>query len=184
MNAPTYLYTGAFAAPDPARLLTETTPRLGEAAVMVADPARFHIGRLDPSGRIVDADGATIALDDAFEMRAFDGRVELRWLRRPDGGDAALLAEQPIPDLADTPVAVLDHLDRTELVWGEVIDGRHGWTRTHEARVGTLRLPVTIDTGQRTVALRIREYVTDGGPARDGNAVIEHQRLIGFEGVT
>lgn len=164
---------------DLAAVLAQWAPSMGEAVAMIADPARFALARLDHDGTPRGADGEALALPRAFEARVFDGRCELRWLRDGDTAHVAIIAEEPRPGLDGPATEVIARLDRTELLWGEIVGRDRGWVRTHEARVGELEVPLQSATRSRRVALRIREYVTDTGV--DGNAAVSHERIIGFE---
>lgn len=177
------IHVGTFAEPDPARALARLAGAEGEAVALIADPLAYTVARLDEAGAPHGPDGQAVSLAGTFDVRAFDGRCEVRWLREPRGaGRAAVVSETPLGD-APTPVPVRCHVDRTEIVWGRVTSSEGGWVRTHEDRIGELALPVEVAEAGGGVALRVREYLADGGAALDGNTVIGHERIVGFEGV-
>lgn len=183
MSPPTAVHVAEIGDIAVADALERAAAAMSTAALMLADPAQFVLARFDERGRPRGRDGAEASLQRVFEARAFDGRYELLWVRAGDSGRAAVVGEQPWDGDATAEVAVLGHVDRTELAWGGISRTAHGWTWTHEARVGELALPATVDEHARAVALRLREYLVDGGDDVDGNAMVGHERIIGFEGV-
>jgi CRISPR-associated protein (TIGR03984 family) len=124
-----------------------------------------------------------------FEARVFNDHAELRWLKQwPNGGRAALIAEEDISECLDDEIGtfeVTDSIDQTYLLWGEGAGAkpgelRPGWSRLAMARIGVLDVPYPLDTrravsgsGER-IHLLAREYLSAD---EHGNVGVVEERL-------
>nr|WP_269330505.1 CRISPR-associated protein Csx19 [Kineosporia babensis] len=129
-----------------------------------------------------------LSLDDAYEVVAFDGVCELRWLQEHHGrGRAVVLGEEP------------DHLPRGPQLTGcersreyEPLGDRHhllaglpvptapGWTRLQARRQRYRSADIPIDWSSASappagIALRSREYISED---EYGNVSVTETRLI------
>jgi len=164
-----------------ASALASSNASLEGACGLLAAPERFVLVRAGATGDLSLSDGGAAPLDHVFEARVFQPEAELRWLRTPDGGRAAVIAE-PMLELLGTwrPLAPLDadRLQRRYLLWGEAVEDRRaispGWSRLASARIGRLEVPVAGALRGR-VALESVEYLVE----RDhGNDVVDEERLV------
>jgi len=116
-----------------------------------------------------------------FQLQAFDGRAELRWLADGAAGRAVWLAEaaDQLPDRPTGQREFRTRLDTRAVLWGlrttdPAVDGFSVW---REARVGSARYPCPPGVSRQDRAvLRGVEYVAVD--ARHGNAGIFEQRLL------
>lgn len=121
----------------------------------------------------------------AFELRAFDTEVEVRWLRSPTGGTLSVLAtdsgrtSRPFSsELAWTSTDYATHLRSAYLLWGEVdSDGR-----LVDSRVGAVDLPVARPEPGRRYELVVVEYVAVD--PESGTVYVAEERLLGVQAVT
>jgi len=169
-------------------------PVMAGATALLSAPGAFTIARVDDQGQCVDADGP-IDVNDVFEARVFTPDRELRWVRRGDSGQGALLGESvgsldpgaanrtgggPMPDLEPSEIGYL--------LWGtpspDADDGM-GWRTLSAARIGSIRVPGSWpdqpDRRLDRLVLRAREYI---GTDTDGNAHIVDERLVAIVGGT
>jgi hypothetical protein len=114
---------------------------------------------------------------DAFELRAFDGTTEVRWLRHREAGHCAVLTTSDA--LATTVDGASVLFNRFEhqlpvhyLLWGEGV----GPSALSEARLGTIEVP-GVDASGRYI-LEAIEYVSVDGAT--GTAFVAEERLIGI----
>lgn len=169
-------------------VLTDAQTVLGEGAIALAwSPRRVLFARLEGAGlRGPDAPLAADDLDAVFELRLFTDRRELRWVRQPGGGRAALLSEDSeVANIgtewtAADPLPTITTLDQHQLLWGTATDHppAEGWSTLSEHRVGPLAVPLAGLSGRQRARLRLREYVTCDG---EGNAQVAAERLVGLE---
>jgi len=135
-------------------------------------------------------------LGTAFEMVAFDGVRELRWLHSQDGrGRAVALAESRGALPRDGSPVDFRHGDRgrdgrprrvgepyRRILAGSPSDVGRGWTRLRSARYAPADLPVPLRgtrTGQDPVAVLAGvEYAVED---RHGNLTVVDSRLTGLE---
>ena len=133
---------------------------------------------------------SSAVLEEAFEVRAFDERADLRWY--DDGGarrcaivteDAELDPNQAVIGPAAPKFSRLDLGTTTEahpiryLLWGTVdgAAGREKWTAVRDLRVGTLWIPA-VGTGRLVlVAVEYRGEVDE-----DENVAVVEERLVKF----
>lgn len=176
---------------------------VGAGVALVSHPNRYDIARIGNEGRLValsqDTSGTwtaqTLTLTAAvYEVRAFGGGLELRWLRDPAHteavGAAVLLAAAneaidvdggPFTPLDD--VVAVDTIEQKYVLWGAVDsndDVPDGWALLRDSRIGSL--PVPLEDHQRRslagsggrLALSAVEYVAVGP---HGNAHVTDERL-------
>lgn len=121
-------------------------------------------------------------LPDVYEARVFSGEGELRWWNDPRRGcgRAAYVSEGEGPPWDAVDGRELTRLDENVyILWGKTAGpSEGGWTVLHEARIGTLEVPVEVrGTGCR-VGLKSIEYV---GFDEQGNARVLEERYLGLE---
>ena len=137
------------------------------------------------------------ALDTAYELVAFDGDLELRWLQTGLGrGHAVVLAEQGLrppagimlsngQDAEGAPVGAPPRALGARRHWlaDHVAPLPGGWTRLQAARYRTVAVPIALPTDDvpwkdRAVALRSVEYTVED---QHGNLSVVETRLSGLE---
>jgi CRISPR-associated protein (TIGR03984 family) len=126
-------------------------------------------------------------LDDprVFELRAFDGVNEWRWLAGPEQGRGAWVTEHsreaPAGWLPVSPAPPGTRAkDGDTLLWGKVTSAGQDHATLATARVGSIRIPHTAAIGGR-VALRVREYL--GSVDKHGNVGLVEERILGFQNI-
>lgn len=137
----------------------------------------------DASGKVCFE--GDMALDEAFEVRAFCEHWELRWVRDGCDGVGTLMSEDSCRlsgwnDSAEIPLAGV--LDRHYLLWGEVgtnpsTTPPHGWLTLGSNRTGPI--PVPLPSARQNAGNRIqlvaREYLAE---FTHGNVCVFDQRLL------
>jgi CRISPR-associated protein (TIGR03984 family) len=152
-----------------------TATLTGTWTVFVSSPTAFHV-RQATNGGLSAGDTNT-----CFQLQAFDGNTELRWLDHPDGGRASWLSEQPdhLPYPANGSRDFLDTVDNVSVLWGQPttnpLDAPISTWR--EARVGDAHYPCPPGTGRGDRAvLRAVEYISTPDP--HGNVAVFQRRLV------
>jgi CRISPR-associated protein (TIGR03984 family) len=175
------------------------TQQHGAATVLAYTPKTCRILRLKggPQGGVnldYGPDGQNgFSLDDVFELRAFNAKAELRWLKEGGGGRTVILTDESLTN------GHLRPLGRTAyLLWGTVstnddiaflADGL--WLRVFDPRVGGIWLPISRPTGfqiknklksqpdtwrmPKSLRLIVQEYATVGP---HGNVTVAEERLL------
>ena len=125
-----------------------------------------------------------MSLDEAFEIRAFSERWELRWIRDGSDGIATLMSEDlnGLPGWNDRKkIALAGFRDRRYLLWGEVRpnDGAGtGRLTLGNPRTGPMQVPLRAgcsQRGPRRIQLVAREYLAQ---FVHGNVCVFDQRLL------
>jgi len=169
---------------------------LGDGAVAFAyTPSEASILQLElaPNGppRLADERGKGYGLNQAWSLRGFSARGELRWHHDSNGnGPAAFLTEEaPTPpsgwekaDAGDDAPSWAGHIDRRYILWGSPSTDpqtqlAEGWTRLAAAQMGCIHVPTPIHD-KETAVLHAREYL-----ARDrthGNVYVAAELLRGI----
>lgn len=196
-NAPSILSSWATERIELLAALGEFVKRFGQADtwILAYSPTECFFGRLDVDG-VPRNDVGPVKLDLAFEVRSFNAKAELRWLREPDGTTrAVVISEVPgvqvqanhgvpgKPDQAQlfagspTSLYASGTCQATYLLWGQS-DGpaTPGWSQFSAARIGPYRLPLEIPKGSRALLLA-REYFA---VFEDGNTRVAEERLTGL----
>lgn len=149
-------------------------------------PRWCRFGQVHPDGSVTSP-GGVMQLDEVFEARVFNEKVELRWLNEvdePDGlGTAVLLSEEDIGKYLKSNVEQLEAIathPQTYLLWGEgtTTVPRNGWSRLSTARIGKLDIPLA-DVTQGRVLLHSLEYW--GEVDKYGNVAVVEERLTGLK---
>jgi CRISPR-associated protein (TIGR03984 family) len=155
--------------------------------------ARFF--RLDASGRVADQNGELVPLDEAYEVRLFDAKRDIRGRRDGDRWRVAVVSDGSVAGAASDAVAGAaalkasadppdcDIRDHQYLLWGRKGRSdaqRNGWTKLTTARIGALWVPHALEDGCDGIAVAAREYFRN---ADDGNAVLAGERLTGLRGI-
>ena len=163
-------------------ILEAAQPSLGDGAMALCyapndcSLARLTGGRLHRPGGAIDPSGL-------FELRAFGGGRELRWLHEDGGrGTAALFWDSKGKAHATLPGSS-ERADRRMLacrthrylLWGAAMEGApQGWTTLREERIDPFYVPITgLATGSR-VGLEAVEYLEE---RVHGNVVVAEERL-------
>lgn len=142
---------------------------------------RYRVGSWD--GReFVESGGKGSDLTDVYEARIFSRYGELRWWNDPRRGigRAAYVSEGEGPAWDAVDGRELTRLDENMYVlWGRSAGpSQGGWTVLHEARIGSLEVPVEVRGPGCRVGLKSIEYV---GFDEQGNARVLEERYLGFE---
>lgn len=152
------------------------------ATTLVASPRDFWFGVVQ-GGVLVDASQTEIQdVDNVFEVRAFDGQTEWRWLKG-GGSGAADPSMGRFVEVSDEAMLKEGFMLATEpvqyLLWGaQHQSGRPEWCRLSEDRIGSLDVPFpdSSDAEQR-LAVEAVEYLAEDA---HGNIRVADQRLCGF----
>lgn len=152
----------------------------GRPTVLVATPTAYTVAVREPDGRLRTPD--PWALPDAtFQLTAFDGTVELRWLADGDTGRAVWLAEDAaaLPDTPTGSLPVDDVVAARIVLWGLPAAGdRDGFSAWSDGRIGAAAYPTPPGVGRHERAcLDAVEYVAFDA---HGNAAVVERRLIGI----
>ncbi len=190
---PCRLHVASTAAVDLATALRWAGPADG-ATALCWSARQVCWGRVDTGGVLRDPAGAAVDTEGLFEVRLFDGTLELRWLHQDGGaGPAVVLSEDPAA-LPEGPGRAELQADATVdsvryLLWGTAGAGEsplQGWSTLREERVGRLEVPIRVRPGRRAV-LVAREYVgSDDGTASPSGlathtAMVIEERLLRLE---
>lgn len=149
-------------------------------------PRWCRFGQVHSDGSVTTP-GGVMQLDEVFEARVFNEKVELRWLNEvdePDGlGTAVLLSEEDMGQYLDKGINDLPFITtcpQTYLLWGEgtTTVPRTGWSRLATARIGKLDIPLANVTEGR-VLLHSLEYW--GEVDKYGNVAVVEERLTGLK---
>jgi CRISPR-associated protein (TIGR03984 family) len=176
-----------FADVSPDAILAKSGGRILQAA-LIFSPDDCRVARVGETSFIVignDGREQAAELAQAYEIRAFGPKAELRWIRDGESGTATLLADGEVPGQSVTGTT-LDVICRTYRVWGEPPPASKepgsdraripvGWSKLTTARIRALYVP---DQAPGEVVLRAKEYVVRH---ETGNAVVLFERLVGFE---
>jgi len=163
-------------------------------------PKQCQFGRWD-NGKISDAEGNPLVLEQVFEARLFHPTAELRWLREPstDGLGSAVYLFDNKPKTQTTfngwQTQTLNDLTlqtNQYLLWGEnweMADSTAGWSALAGVRIGQMWVPLqNLEKNQR-VCLKTLEYVglpchADGKltlAGEYGNQVVVEERWLSLE---
>lgn len=154
----------------------------GVHTVLVSTPTGFVVAVRGADGalRTRDADAWPLP-DDCFQLSAFDGLVELRWLASGSTGTAVWLAEDPavLPGPPREPIRVEEVLADRSVLWGlpadRVARGFSTWT---DGRVTPSAYPTRPGvTPHERACLDAVEYVAHD---EHGNAHVVERRLVGI----
>lgn len=164
--------------------LTPATAQVtGPIVGFTATPQHCRFFKVGFDGTAVYADGSSVVLNEAFDMRVFCKSWELRWRR--DGREAriALLSDVPFDfenlrhiGVGEGKVEPVQKSENAYLLWGEHCEGApKSWSRFSSQRIGKLDVPV--ESTATRVALGATEYFR-----RDifGNWVFMTERLSGL----
>lgn len=162
----------------------------GTHTVLVATPTE-HVVALLEGGVLRVPDASPWPLPQrCFQLTAFDGRSELRWLADGESGRAVWLADNPaaLPVAATgdpatgNPVQFARTLPQLAVLWGEPAPGdAAGFSAWSEARVGLAYYPCPPGVARRDRAvLESVEYVAHD---EHGNAAVVERRLVAIRTV-
>jgi CRISPR-associated protein (TIGR03984 family) len=148
-------------------------------------PQACEFGRIREDGTVEVLRGnqpKTLNLVNVFEARVFSDKAELRWLNiLGKGGKAVVLSEDKITTEIFTssmkPMAYVEKLEQTYLLWGEPIDRTppDNWDFLATARIGSLAVPQPKGKKGDYIVLHSREYL---GVDEYGNVSIVQERLV------
>jgi CRISPR-associated protein (TIGR03984 family) len=146
-------------------------------------PSKLFVVKLN-GDRFEGPEGDIVAAD-VYEARLFGPRAELRWVREPDGGRAAIVVEEDGGSHVPHGWSSIDSFaaephDHGYVLWGrkdETVTPPRGWWRFSEARTGPLLVPGEGSTPMRG-QLRAREYWVEDDA---GNIYVREERLLGIE---
>lgn len=152
----------------------------GQATVLVAAPDVFAVAVCDGDCLLRTADAHPWPLPArTFQIAAFDGTTELRWLADGDSGQAVWLAESAadLPDPAAGTVPFAEKLDDRAVLWGLPDSGdREGFSVWSDGRIGAATYPTPPGVGRAERAcLSVVEYVDYD---EHGNAAVVERRLV------
>ena len=151
----------------------------GVHTVLVSTPTSYTVAVWDGTLRTADADPWPLPAS-SFQIAAFDGAVELRWLADGHTGRAVWLAEDPaaLPDPPVEPPVRADEVITSRCVlWGHPDgDAAHGFSAWSDGRIGEAHYPTPAATGSERACLEIAEYVAHD---EHGNAHVVERRLLG-----
>mgnify|MGYP001197273588 CR=1 FL=1 len=139
-----------------------------------------------------------VELAHIFELRLFNERIDLHWVRKGATGHLTVLVERDqsgawkrcwrqlanLRPFASLKALILEQSDvewqdHEYLVWGDGVsngDISEGWDTTSCARIGPLHVPIALSKGQRAV-IRAREYFAK---KKQGNVCFVGERLLGL----
>jgi CRISPR-associated protein (TIGR03984 family) len=159
---------------------------LSGAIGLFYSPQACDFGRICKDGTVAILRGnqlETLKLSEVFEARIFNLTAELRWLNiLGEGGKAVLLSDgetspKKILTTSIEPIAYVEKLEQTYLLWGEPIERKppDNWDFLATARIGTLAVPQPEGEKSDYVVLNSREYL---GVGKYGNLSIVQERLV------
>lgn len=153
----------------------------GRWTVFVSTPTEFVVAVAD--GGVLQRTGEDLWAPPprTFQLQAFNGTTELRWIARGDSGRVAWVSEDrdALPDGSSFERPFVDVIDAQAVLWGdpEGTEDAH-FSRWTAARIGTAHYPVAAGAhGQRAV-LCSREYLSVDGY---GNANVFERRITALE---
>lgn len=162
---------------DLSSALEVASKHLTGAVALVYTPKKCSFARLNGS-KLQGPDGSAVA-DDAFEVRAFDGNCEFRWIA---GLGASLIAESEIKDIPWAGGSTeAETADNEYVLWGKGTDkaGKTGWASVSSARIGTMCLPLDGPVPRdKHAVLKTVEYFAQFA---DGNYAVLDERLVALE---
>ncbi len=136
---------------------------------------------------------APVDPDRVFELRAFDGTSEWRWVRDGEAGQASWISVSASArpsgngwhDLEILECASSQDLLRTSfLLWGQMVSGKAtpGFVQLQENRLGSFEVPepsgAPPSEGARVV-IEVEEYFGRGD--RHGNCQVLEERWVGLD---
>lgn len=147
---------------------TVSTPAIG----FCYRPSDARWFRLGADGTVTGPAATTFDLTAVFELRAFTGMHELRWLNESAGTGRGVL----VSDDGSGVTPPTYH----RLMWGAVVDQSDGWATLSAARIGTIKVPVDSPTSLigRRIWLRAVEYEAED---EHGNVAVVDERITGLE---
>lgn len=119
--------------------------------------SRVEFGRGGPDGSLTRSNGEPFDLAGVFELRAFDGNAELRWLHDTGGTGIAVMVAESVDHLPSNDSWTTDYVEAERcvdgvrhLLWGEAHPDETnalapGWTALAEQQVGTIAVPIDLD---------------------------------------
>ncbi|MEU4376719.1 type III-D CRISPR-associated protein Csx19 [Pseudonocardia alni] len=151
----------------------------GAATLLVSTPTGHHVAIRSADGRLAVHDDPEWTLPaGAFQIVAFDGVRELRWLADGDTGRTVWLAEDPadLPGPATGRLDDLEPLPARTVLWGHPLPGDGGdFSPWSDGRVGVVHHPLPASTGAARPCLDAVEYV---GFDEHGNAAVVERRTV------
>lgn len=165
----------------------EAVSLLGDTYAIAYTPAACVLARTD-GGALRDSDGREVPAD-AFELRCFSGRGELRWLHESGGRGAAVLvtADEALAGSASEAgfvplpsVTCCGSIEHDYVLWGTAT-GRTvapGWCEVAEPRIGSLRVPIEglPERGHAAIAAVEHLRIED----EHGNVGVADELLVGL----
>ncbi|MFV2124711.1 CRISPR-associated protein Csx19 [Micromonospora sp. LOL_013] len=144
-------------------------------------PADVRWFRFASDGVARSDDGSALDLTGVFELRAFTGEAELRWLHDGGGtGTAHWIGESDTDRSRPGLPWRLQDKPYERLLWGAVVGERndHGWVTLHDGRIGTLPVPVDGPAPEGSLVwLQAVEYAEND---KHGNVAVVDERLVGL----
>ena len=166
-------------------VLSHCTTALSEAVAIIYSPTSCQLAKVQENGDLINANNQILALDNIFELRAFNQNVELRWLNELNGeGKAVLISEKDICGYLDECVSligILDTIPQRYILWGKGVKtvSTSGWGKLATARIGSIDVPVRALTADKRVYLNAVEYLQVD--EEYGNVSVVEERLTGLE---
>jgi CRISPR-associated protein (TIGR03984 family) len=155
-----------------------------QPAALVYAPRRCLFARVEANGDLRSPDPRA-DFEDAYEVRAFCEKAELRWRSDSQGATKAVVLSNGDLDLKSPwckmdAKEVTDVIGQTYLLWGEGTGKREGvWSQLATARIGALWVPVPNVPEHDRVLLKATEYLT--ADKVHGNTYVFEERLTGLE---
>ncbi|MBI5758597.1 MAG: TIGR03984 family CRISPR-associated protein [Planctomycetales bacterium] len=186
MSGTLFVYTDhGQSLPETLAAFAKTLPASGAVALLYS-PANCMFARLASDSSLTDGEGNLVNLARVYEARVFHDGAELRWLNDPGPDQAhrtAVLSDNAMtigPTAA--PLAFIDTLPQTYLLWGEGWSGNNrlpsAWSRLATARIGKLDVPLAGVSANNRVLLHAVEYLAE---YEDGNVGVAEERLLRLE---
>lgn len=153
----------------------------GRWTVFVSTPTEFVVAVTD--GGVLQRAGEDrwVLPPRTFQLQAFNGTTELRWIAQRDSGRVAWVSEDrdALPDGSALERPFVDAIDARAVMWGDPEGSEdEQFSRWTAARIGTAHYPVAAGThGQRAV-LSSREYLNVD---EYGNANVFERRITALE---
>ena len=116
-------------------------------------------------------------LSEAFEIRVFCCKWEMRWVRDGREGVATLIGEDDLPCVWDRPteIPLAGVLERRYLLWGSVSERSENWTKLNNGRTAPISVPIPVAKSDSRIQLVAHEYLARFA---HGNVCMFDQRLV------
>lgn len=150
----------------------------GMWTVLVSTPTSYTVAVASGGTLRVAGDDPWELPADCFQITAFDGRTELRWLADGAGGRAVWLAEQAdaLPSEPGGGVAFDHTLDQRSVLWGEpAAPESPGFSAWSSSRIGLAHYPCEPGLARDRAVLEALEYIAHD---EHGNAAVVERRLV------